>query len=267
MGMGKWIGGVIGWMAGGPLGALAGFALGSMLDNGVEQGETLFGGNTSGGSNPGGYTNDPMAGERNSFLFSMLVMASYVICADGRIMHSEMEYVRGFLRTNFGEAAAVQGDQVLRRLFEQRKQMDARDPHAFRNTIRDCGRQMAAHMSYGQRLQLLTFLAGIAKADGTVTPDEVEALREVAAAMEMPAAEVDSVLSLGGASVDEAYRVLEVDPSATDDEVRKAYRRMALKHHPDKVASLGEDVQKAAEEKFKQIAEAYDRIRKARGMK
>lgn len=255
MGMSKWIGGVLGWMAGGPLGALAGYALGALFDSASKEAEQTYENAT------------PYEGQRNSFLFSLLTLASYVISADGRIMHSEMEYMRRFLRANFGEGAVAQGEQILRNLFEERKQMESRQPGSFGNTIRQCGAQIAANMPYGERLQLLSFLAGIAKADGQVTPDEVQALKEIARAMLLTEQEVDSMLNLGDTSLDSAYKVLEVAPTATDDEVKKAYRQLALKHHPDRVASLGEDVQKAAEEKFKQITEAYERIRKARGMK
>lgn len=255
MGMSKWIGGVLGWMAGGPLGALAGYALGALFDSASKEAEQTYENAT------------PYEGQRNSFLFSLLTLASYVISADGRIMHSEMEYMRRFLRANFGEGAVAQGEQILRNLFEERKQMESRQPGSFGNTIRQCGAQIAANMPCGERLQLLSFLAGIAKADGQVTPDEVQALKEIARAMLLTEQEVDSMLNLGDTSLDSAYKVLEVAPTATDDEVKKAYRQLALKHHPDRVASLGEDVQKAAEEKFKQITEAYERIRKARGMK
>ena len=65
---------------------------------------------------------------------------------------------------------------------------------------------------------------------------------------------------------DSAYDVLEISPNATDDEVKSAYRRMAMKNHPDKVATLGPDVQKAAEEKFRKIQEAYETIKRQRGM-
>lgn len=261
MGMSKWIGGVLGWMAGGPLGALAGFALGALFDanNKELRDEACGGGDPMGGN--------PYEGQRNSFLFSLLALASYIIKADGKVMHSEMEYVRGFLRANFGEGAVAQGEQILLRLFEERKQMDSRSPGAFARTIRQCGAQIAANMGREERLQLLSFLAGISKADGRVTPEEVEALKEVARSMMLTDAEVDSMLNLGTTSLDGAYKVLEVTPDATDDEVKRAYRRRALKHHPDRVASLGEDVQKAAEEKFKQINEAYERVCKARGMK
>ena len=271
MGIGKWIGGVLGFMAAGPLGALAGFALGSLFDTDNMLDEPASGWN---GQNrqTGGYTSsqstDPFNnGQRNSFLFSLLVMASYIIKADGKVMHSEMEYVRQFLRTNFGENAVTQGEQILKNLFEQRKQMEVSNPNAFRNTIRECGVQIAQNMTYEQRLQLLAFLANIAKADGSVPQSEVDALKEVAAAMNLTSSEVDSLLNLGGKSLDEAYKVLEIEPTATDDEVRKAYRRLALKHHPDKVATLGEDVKKAAEEKFQAINAAKEMIFKARGMK
>lgn len=206
-------------------------------------------------------------GQRNSFLFSMLVMASYIIRADGRIMHSEMEYVRQFLRMNFGEEAVIQGEQILLNLFEQRKQMERQNPMAFKNTIHECGAQIAANLPYEQRLQLLDFLVNIAKSDGSVCSEEIAALKEVAQCMELSPKEVESMLNLSGNSLEEAYKVLEIDPSATNEEVRTAYRRLALKHHPDRVATLGEDVKKAAEEKFQQINNAKERIYKARGIK
>lgn len=255
MGAGKWIGGILGFMTMGPLGALAGFALGSLLDINI-----TFSSSISKGAQT---EEDHYMGQRNSFLFSMLVMASYIIRADGRIMHSEMEYVRQFLRVNFGDAAVNQGEQILLKLFEQRKQ----NPMAFKNTIHECGAQIAANLGYEQRLQLLDFLVNIAKSDGNVCSKEIETLKEVAQSIGLSAREVESMLNLKGESLEEAYKVLEVEPSASNDEVRAAYRRMALKHHPDSVSTLGEDVKKAAEEKFQQISNAKERIYKARGMK
>ena len=264
MGFGKWIGGIVGFMAAGPLGALAGYAIGSMLEGKEED-------NYSGGGYGGGYTGrtspDSAYGHRNSFLFSLLVMASYIIKADGKVMHSEMEFVRNFLRANFGEAAVAEGNQILLNLFEQRKQMDANNPSAFKNPIYECGVQISQNMSYEQRLQLLSFLAKIAQSDGNVCKEEIDALKEVALSMGMSAQEVESMLNLGGKTLDEAYKVLEIEPTATDDEVKKAYRKMALKHHPDRVEALGEDVKKAAEEKFQQINNAKEMIFKARGIK
>ena len=265
MGIGKWIGGVLGFMAFGPLGALAGIILGSFFEEGANMTGQSFGGSTNYDDE---YTRrDTYAGERNSFLFSMLVMASYIIRADGKIMHSEMEYVRQFLRRNFGEIAVSQGEEILLKLFDQAKRMDQENNMGFKNTIWECGTQIAYNLSYEERLQLLAFLAEIAKSDGNVCAAEINALKEVAMAMGMSDREVESMLNLKGSSLDDAYKVLEIEPTATDEEVRAAYRRMAVKHHPDKVASLGEDIRKAANEKFQKINEAKERIYQSRGLK
>ena len=265
MGIGKWIGGVLGFMAFGPLGALAGIILGSFFEEGANMTGQSFGGGTN--YDDEHTRRDPYAGERNSFLFSMLVMASYIIRADGKIMHSEMEYVRQFLQRNFGEIAVSQGEEILLKLFDQAKRMDQENNMGFKNTIRECGTQIAYNLSYEERLQLLAFLAEIAKSDGNVCAAEINALKEVAMAMGMSDREVESMLNLKGSSLDDAYKVLEIEPTATDEEVRAAYRRMAVKHHPDKVASLGEDIRKAANEKFQKINEAKERIYQSRGLK
>jgi len=124
-----------------------------------------------------------------------------------------------------------------------------------------------AEYPYEQRLQLLDFLVKIAQSDGNVCSAEVDALKEVAQSMQLSMQEVDSMLNLRGDSLEDAYKVLEIEPTASDEEVRKAYRNLVLKHHPDRVATLGEDIRKAAEEKLQRINDAKERIFKARGMK
>lgn len=257
---------------------MAGIAIGALFDYGMDSVNTE---NNSGTFNydggrgerqPNGeqtygqqqqYGRRSYEGQRNGFLFSLLVLASYIIKADGRVMHSEMEIVRRFLRQNFGEGAVTQGEEILRRLFEEQKRQG---PYAFKTTVQDCCLQMAANMDYSQRLQLLNLLVIIAQADGYVAPEEIDALKDCARWMQMPDSDVDSMLNLKGDSLDDAYKVLGVAPSATDDEVRRAYRRLALQHHPDRVATLGEDIRKAAEKKFQEINEAKERVFKARGM-
>ena len=263
MAAGKWLGGFLGWMVGGPLGALAGMAIGAIFDYSLDSVNTADNSGTFGTGTARDHRRQ-YEGQRNGFLFSLLVLSSYIIKADGRVMHSEMEVVRRFLRQNFGETAVQEGENVLLRLFEEQKRQGMA---AFRSTVTECCMQIAANMDYSQRLQLLNFLVIISQADGTVSPAEVEALKDCTRWMQMNDSDLEAMINLKGNTLEDAYKVLGVAPSATDDEVRKAYRRLALEHHPDRVATLGEDIRRAAEKKFQEINEAKERIFKARGMR
>ena len=271
MANGKWIGGFIGWMAGGPLGALAGYLLGSLFDNmldgvnnpdnsGTWQSTTYEDYNTA---YQQAYRQRQMQGDRNSFLFALLVLSSYIIKADGKAMHSEMELVRQMLRQNFGASAVQQGNEILNRLFEEQKREGWQQ---FKHTVSECCSQINRQMDYSQRLQLLNYLVMVAKADGSVPQSEITALKETAQWMGLNTNEVDQMLHLGRETLEDAYKVLGVSPNVSDDELKKVYRKLALQHHPDKVAALGDDVRKAAEKKFQEINAAKDRIWKARGL-
>ena len=288
MAMGKWIGGFLGMMMAGPLGAIAGFVLGSLFDKGSSENRqfidndnnTGYGSGNYGssygsgnygysyGSGPyGGYQTQQQMyeGQRNTFRFSLLVLASYIIRADGKVMHSEMNLVRAWLRANFGESSVSEGEEIMKRLFNEQKRLGMPE---FRTAVLSSCRQLRQIMPYEQRLQLLNFLVSIAQADGVVVTEEITALREVALDLGLSEADLDSMLNLHDASssLDAAYKVLGVAPTATDDEIKAAYRKLALKNHPDRVASLGEDVRKAAEKKFQEINAAMETVRKARGM-
>ena len=244
MGLGKWITGAIGWALGGPLGGLVGYLLGSLFEGDQSGAQRVY---TSGG----GFSANE---QRNSFLVSLLVLSAAVMKSDGKVLRSELDYVKDFIRRNFGEAALPQALQILKAVLEK----DINLPEI-------CA-QIKLHMDLPQRLQLFHYLVGIANADGHVSQVEINDLKNIAAYLGIPASEANSILAMfGGNDMDMAYKVLEIEPTATDDEVKKAYKKMALKHHPDKVATLGEDVKKAAEEKFKAVVAAYESIKKERG--
>ncbi len=241
MGIYKWISGILGWAFFGPIGGLIGFLLGSGIEATTEE-QT--------------YTRRSYSSteQRNSFLASLLVLSSAVIRADGKVHSGELSYVRNFLSQNFGENAASEGMRILEKLNTEQV------------NIYEVGPQIAANMNYSQRLQLFHYLVEIAKADGDFSKSEKNVLEAIGSAIRLSQADISSVISMFYKDASAAYSVLGITPDATDDEVRTAYRRMAMKNHPDKVATLGPDVQKAAAEKFRQVQEAYETIKKSRGL-
>ena len=264
MGSARWIAGFLGWVTMGPIGALLGFFAGAMLENAIDVARQLPGG----GASRDGYgqrtrtQQDTYARQRpysateqrNSFFVSLLVLSSAVIKADGKTAQAEVEVVKDFIRRNFGEAAVADAVQVLGRLNGQRV------------NIYEVGPQIARYMNYSQRLQLMHYLVQIAKADGLFDKNEKSVIEAIGSTIGLTSSDTASIIAMYYKEVNSAYSVLGIQPSATDDEVRSAYRRMAMKNHPDKVATLGPEVQKAAEEKFRKIQEAYESIKKERGM-
>ena len=258
MGSFKWIAGFLGWVTWGPIGALLGFLAGSAIEVYIEGARQLPGGASS---SPHSYSQSQQhtgtrgytaAEQRNSFLVSLLVLSAAVIKADGRALQSELDYVKEFVRKNFGDAAVPQAIRML----EQFTRQDV--------NIYEIGPQIARYMNYSQRLQLFHYLVQIAMADGEFHKREKSVLEAIGSTISLSNTDINSVISMFYKEVSAAYSVLGISSSATDDEVRTAYRKMAMKNHPDKVATLGPDVQKAAAEKFRQVQEAYEEIKKER---
>jgi len=234
---GKWVGGGLGFAFGGPIGAIIGIALGSMFDG-------------AGSVQYNAYRETP----RGDFSMSLLVLAAAVMKADQKILRSELDYVRGFFISQFGE---IEGNRMVMMLREILKQ-DINVP--------DVSRQVGQYMDYSSRLQILHFLFGIASADATYHPDEVAVIEQIAGYMGVSSTDFASVKAMFVKNNSWAYDVLEINKEASNDEVKKAYRELAKKHHPDKVGHLGEDIRKAATEKFQQINAAYEEIKKERSM-
>lgn len=237
---GKWIGSGLGWTLGGPIGALAGFVLGTLFD----LSEKSDGKKT--------YTGMPTT--PNDYLFSLLVLVSAVLKADGKIMKSELNYVKEFFKANFGVEGAQEALRVLQDLTRQNI------------PVTDVCQQIKSYMDHPSRLQLIHFLFGIAAADGEIHPEELKLIRLISDRLGISAADYTSIEAMMIPKTDWAYDVLELTPSASDEEVKKAYRKMAVKYHPDKVSYLGEEIQQAANEKFKKVNEAYQLICKERNI-
>lgn len=233
---GKWIGGGLGWAFGGPLGAIIGFAIGSAFGNNSNT-EEYIGGTT----------------QQRDFNVSLLVLSAAVMKADGSVKKSELDYVKRFFLANFGQERAEKYILMLREILKQDIQ------------IYDVSQQVGRFMDYSSKLQLLHYLFGIASADGTTHENEVDVISVISKYMGISSPDFQSIKAMFVQQVDSAYKILGIDANATDDDVKKAYREMAKKYHPDKVAYLGEDVRKSAEQKLQEVNEAYDKIRKQRG--
>lgn len=249
---GKWIGGGLGWAVGGPIGGLIGFAVGALFDSAkitvVTGGQQGYGGY---GENPFAYSRVTAQGD---FVMSLLVLSAAVMKSDGRTMKSEVEYVRKFLAAQFGEEQVQELMIVLRDVLK--KDIPVQEV---------CG-QIRQYMPHAQRLQLLHYLFGISRADGDVHEAELKLIQQIAGYLGINAADFGSLKAMYFRDVHADYKILEIEASATDEEIKKAYRKMAVKYHPDKVADLGEEAQKAAKEKFQHVQSAYENIKKQRGI-
>ncbi len=239
---GKWVGSGLGWALGGPLGAVLGFALGSVFDASSVSVKTYD--NTTINAN---------TGHAGDFAASLLVLSAAVMKSDGKVLKSELDYVKKFLTLQFGEDSAQQQLQMLKEILKQ-------DIPLF-----DVCNQIKQHMPHSQRLQIVHYLFGISKADGVVHGSELQTIQTISNYLGVNSADFNSLKAMHYRDVDSDYKILEIENSATEEEIKKAYRKMAVKFHPDKVAALGEDVQKAANEKFQQVQQAYENIKKQQG--
>lgn len=244
MKFGKWIGGGLGWAIGGPIGGIIGYILGSVVDEGVDFNFDI----NSGQQSKSGRTTS------TGYIMSLLVLISAVMKADGKVMKSELDYVKTFLKNNFGTSKAADSVRILKDLLKQSI------------PIADVSRQIRDNMNYSARLQLLHFLFGLANADQFVHEKELEIISFISREMGVSNSDYESIKSMFVRITNADYKILEIDKSATDEEVKKAYRRMAMKYHPDKVSSLGKEIQEAAKVKFQRVNQAYENIKKERGM-
>ena len=232
----KWIGGGLGWAFGGPIGGILGFMVGSMF--GGQGGDRAVYGRTQAGD----------------FNISLLILTAAVMKADGSVKRSELDYVKRFLVSNFGSTLAPQYTKALGEILKQDL------------NVQEVSAQIRQYMDYSSRLMLMQFLFGIALSDGKHHPSEVELINTIAGFMGVGPKDYESIKAMFIEETDSAYKILEVSPDATNHEIKKAFRELAKKYHPDKVAHLGEEIKKAAEVKFTTLNAAYEAVKEERGM-
>ena len=239
--------GGLGWVLAGPIGGIIGYAMASMNE---ERGGSglggMFGLPKSGGDYP-----QTRAGD---FTVSLLVLFGQVMKADKQLLKSELDYVKKFLTTNFGSENA----RDLMVLFKDIIKQDYSLPTVCR--------QVKNHMDHPARLEMIHVLFGLSQSDGEIHPDEIDVIRKISGYLGVSSSDFDSIQAMFVKDTTAAFTILEIDPSANDQEIKRAYRKMAAKFHPDKVSHLGKEFQEMAEEKFKAISEAYEQIKKERSI-
>ena len=246
MALGKWILGVLGFALGGPIGALVGVLIASAF----ETDET----NTNSDDHPSSSSRKTQRATQGDIRVSIIVLIACVIKADGQVLKSEINFIKPFLVRTFGEQRAKQALLLLKELLQK----DI-DPIAI-------AQQIGQHTNYSMRLELVNLLLQVANADGDVDQQELNIIQLIATNLGIQHTDYQSILALYQRHKDAnwAYTALEISPSATNEEVKKAYRRMAMKYHPDKVANAGEEIRNQATEKFRGINEAYEYIKAQR---
>lgn len=233
--------GGLGWVLAGPIGAIVGYFLASQ---GEQAGQGSF--RTTSRSYPRTKPGD--------FMVSMLVLFAAVMKADKHLLRSELDYVKKFLSQQFGHNEVREFMMLFKDIVKQDY------------PLRDVCRQIQRSMDHPSRLQLVHVLFGLAQADGYIQSDEIKVIYTIARYLNINDLDFASIKAMFVKDTKSAYKILEINPTVADAEIKKAYRKMASKYHPDKVTHLGDDLKNLAEEKFKAVNSAYQSIKKERGM-
>tara|TARA_B100001173_G_scaffold96510_1_gene83528 strand:- start:269 stop:1006 length:738 start_codon:yes stop_codon:yes gene_type:complete len=239
----KLLWGGLGWVVAGPIGAILGYAYGSMSSNTNFQ-KSYWTGQTTHSSPT----------KHGDFVISVLVLLAKVMKADGKLLRSELDYVKRFLKTQFG----INQTKELMLIFKDILKQDY--------PLRDVCKQIQRSMDHPSRLELIHILYGLSASDGNVHDKEINLIHTIANYLNINNRDYESIKAIFAKDKGAPFRILEISHSATDNEVKKAYRKMANKYHPDKVAHLGKEMQNIAEEKFKAVSEAYQEIKKSRNI-
>ena len=237
-------------------GGLFGFIIGSLIDRTTSK----SGASNSSGGRKGGFQDAfeyyRQQSSRYDIQTMLMALSASVMKADGKVLKIELDFVKRFFTSQFGNRFTSEHLQILKNFLDS-------DKIPLQEICADIRTRMPSEV----RVQLIHYLFSIAKADGDVAPAEMNIIQKIATMLGVSAVEFESVKNMFYRNVDSDYKILGVESSVSDEEIKKAYRKMAISFHPDKVATMGEEYQKGAKEKFQQIQDAYEAIKKRRGFK
>ena len=249
----KIAGAIIGYFLSGRTftGAIIGFIIGSVIDSfkviHLKKGEK--------GGNIFDYYTQQSSRSNEDFATMLMALSAAVMKADGKILKAELEYIKSFFAQQFGPQFSRTHLQTLKQFLD-----------APQIPLEQICKDVIFRTQIEVRIQLMHYLFGIAKSDGHVAEEEIQILKRISVLLEIPSKDFESLKGMFYHDVNSDYSVLGITSVATDDDIKKAYRSMAVRHHPDKVTHMGEEYQKGAKEKFQKIQSAYENIKKSRGM-
>ena len=234
MSLGKWVGVGAGWFLAGPIGAIIGYYISKNFFDGK---------------------ND----QEKAYELSLLILSSLVIKSDGKIVSAELDYVKKFFVNTFGIQKANKYFEVFNKLNKQ----------SLSSQLRPVCQQLNSYVNHASRLQIIHFLFGVSASDNEIHNSEVELIRKIAGYLNINQYDFESIhsmfLSEGTSnSLDKWFAILELDKNASNDEIKKAHRKMVIKYHPDKLQGVSLDIKKLAEEKFLLVQKSYENIMKGR---
>ena len=250
----KWLGAGIGWAFGGPIGAMLGFILGSGLTEKIEFNKKEIPYKQRRKPNTSRVKQQKKQTQSGDFELSFLILSAVVIKADGKVDQRELDYVRVYFIRVYGKSRAGKAFKLFNGVLKRQVP-----------TTTICA-QIRQNMDHDSRLQLIHFLFGIAKSDGIVNEKEIEEIRKIAGYLYVNQRDFISIKAMFYNSSESAYQILEISSQASNDLIKKAYRKMVKKYHPDKLQHLGEEHVKVAEEKFRKVQKAYESIQRQRGL-
>lgn len=229
----KWLAAILGYSFLRFPGAIIGFFIGSFIE--------LLSKNSF-NIRTGSYSIKP-----EKFELNLLALSAMIIKADGKIEQKELSFVRNFFIAQYGKNRA---DSIFKTFNKEIKKEVQR--------LDEITRVFVQQTRYETRLQILHFLFGIANADGSVSDSELQKLYQIASGLSLNLPDFESIKAMFIKNTDNAYKILEVEPNASQDEIKTAYRNMVKKYHPDKIRSDNTAMIKGAEEKFREVQRAYE---------
>jgi len=232
MNINKWLWGGLGWAVGGPIGAIMGYAIGSMSSSNGNYSQTRGG----------------------DFGAAMLILFAAVMKADNELKKSELEFVKRFLVENFGTNYTRERMELFKKILDQNIDI---------TTV--CN-QIKTNMDINSKIQLIHVLFGLSKSDNDIHISELKIITKISNLIGVKDLDFQSIKAMFIEDTKSAYKILGLDSNADNSQIKDAYRKMAIKYHPDKVSHLGDEFSKIAEEKFKSINDAYQKIKKERNI-